>query len=139
MTAESLRLADLVQELSRRLRRAHRDRLEPLGLTPGQGRALAVLAAGPMRMAELAAALRIVPRSATGVVEVLEEAGLVARSADPASRRSVLVEPTTAGRELLADLAAARAAAAEDLFAPLAAADRATLLTLLERASGSPR
>jgi DNA-binding MarR family transcriptional regulator len=137
MSADPGRLADLVQELSRALRHAHRARLEPLGLTPAQSRALAVLRreGRPLRMAELAAALRIVPRSATGVVDGLEEAGLVSRAADPASRRAVLVEPTAAGRALLADLAAARAAAAEELFAPLDAAERETLLGLLERAS----
>ena len=141
MSADPSRLADLVQELSRTLRQAHRDRLDPLGLTPAQGRTLVVLqrSGRPLRMAELAAALRIVPRSATGVVDLLEEAGLVSRTTDPASRRAVLVEPTPDGRALLADLAEARAAAAEELFAPLDAAERDTLLTLLERASDPAR
>lgn len=134
-------LADAVQELSRRLRRAHRERLEPLGLTPGQGRALSVLdradrAGAPVRMSELAGALHVVPRSATGVVDGLVEAGLVRRGPDPASRRSVLVELTAAGRAVLEDLAAARAAAAEELFGRLGPAERRQLLALLERAAG---
>jgi DNA-binding MarR family transcriptional regulator len=77
----------------------------------------------------------VVPRSATTVVDGLAAAGLVTRGPDPANRRSVLVEPSPAGRDVLADLAAARRAAAEELFARLGAPDRETLLTLLERAA----
>jgi DNA-binding MarR family transcriptional regulator len=126
-------LADAVQQLSRRLRHGTRQRLAPLGLTPGQGRALSVLerAGGPMRMAELAEALRVVPRSATGVVEGLEEAGLVRRDSDLADRRSVLVSLTDAGRGRLVELAEARRQTAEALFGGLGADDQRRLLALL--------
>lgn len=128
-------LADAVQQLSRRLRHGARHRLAPLGLTPGQGRALSALSRAdrPLRMAELAEALRVVPRSATGVIEGLEDAGLVRRATDPANRRSVLVTLTAAGQDRLADLAEARRATAEELFAALSPADRTQLLTLLTR------
>lgn len=128
-------LADAVQQLARRLRSGARERLAPLGLTPGQGRALSVLerAGGPMRMAELAEALRIVPRSATGVVEGLEEVGLLRRETDPADRRSVLVSLTDAGRGTLDELAEARRQTAEELFGSLNPADQRRLLTLLTR------
>ena len=128
-------LADAVQQLARRLRHGARHRLAPLGLTPGQGRALSVLerAGGPLRMAKLADALRIVPRSATGVVEGLEEAGLVRRQTDPADRRSVLVSLTDAGRGTLDELAEARRQTAEELFGSLDPADQRRLLTLLAR------
>jgi DNA-binding MarR family transcriptional regulator len=127
------RLADAVQQLSRRLRHGAGQRLAPLGLTPGQGRALSALqrAGGPVRMAELAEALRVVPRSATGVVEGLEEAGLVRRDSDPADRRSVLVSLTEAGLGTLDELAAARRQTAEELFGPLTSADQRRLLDLL--------
>jgi DNA-binding MarR family transcriptional regulator len=129
------RLADAVQQLARRLRHGTRLRLAPLGLTPGQGRALSVLerADGPLRMAELAEALRVVPRSATGVVEGLEEAGLVRRQTDPADRRSVLVSLTDAGRGTLDELTDARRQTAEELFGSLDAADQRRLLALLTR------
>lgn len=128
-------LADAVQQLSRRLRHGSRQRLAPLGLTPGQGRALSMLdrAGEPLRMADLAEALRVVPRSATGVVQDLEEAGLVRRATDPADRRSVLVTLTGAGRARLEDLAAARRSTAEELFGALPADDQRRLLTLLDR------
>lgn len=126
-------LADAVQQLSRRLRHGTRQRLAPLGLTPGQGRALSVLekTGGPMRMAALAEALRVVPRSATGVVERLEELGLVRRETDPANRRSVLVDLTEAGRGTLEELAEARRETAEELFGALTPDDRRRLLALL--------
>lgn len=128
-------LADAVQQLARRLRHGARHRLAPLGLTPGQGRALSTLhrAGGPMRMAELAEALGVVPRSATGVVEGLEELGLVRRETDPADRRSVLVALTSAGRGTLDELAEARRQTAEELFGALEPADQRELLALLAR------
>lgn len=135
MTPElvSGQLADAVQQLSRRLRHGTRQRLAPLGLTPGQGRALSMLerAGGPMRMAALAEALRVVPRSATGVIEGLEELGLVRRETDPADRRSVLVGLTDAGRGTLNELAEARRETAEELFGGLDPDEQRRLLALL--------
>ncbi len=135
MEGVTAQLADAVQQLARRLRQGTRRRLAPLGLTPGQGRALSVLerAGGPMRMAELAEALRVVPRSATGVVEGLEDAGLVRRDTDLGDRRSVLVSLTDAGRGTLDELAEARLETAEDLFGPLDPAEQHRLLSLLTR------
>jgi DNA-binding MarR family transcriptional regulator len=128
-------LADAVQAVSRRLRHGAKERLAPHGLTPGQSRALSVLAREdrPVRMAELADLLRVVPRSATGVVDGLVEAGLVRRDTDPDDRRSVLVSLTDGGRARLEDIAAARRATAEDLFGALPEEDRRRLLRLLER------
>jgi DNA-binding MarR family transcriptional regulator len=128
-------LADAVQMLARRLRHGAAHRLAPLGLTPGQSRALRALdrAGAPVRMAELAEALRVVPRSATGVVDGLVEAGLVTRGPDPANRRSVLVELTDAGRGTLEALAEARRQTAEELFGALTADERGQLLALLLR------
>ncbi len=54
---------------------------------------LRIVAAGtdPLRMADIAAQLDVVPRSVTTMVDGLEAAGLVVRRADPDDRRSVLV------------------------------------------------
>ena len=130
-------LGELVQVLGRRLRHGTGERLAPLGLTPGQGRALSVLSRAdePLRMAELAKLLHVVPRSATGVVDALEERGLVRRGIDPANRRSVLVELTDHGRGSLGDLAEARRRAAEELFSPLDPDEQRQLLALLRTAA----
>src|SRR6478672_2526073 len=92
---------------TRRLRAASRRGLAPLGLTPFQERAVRVLTRSDpdgIRMGELAERLGVVPRSATGVVDDLESAGLVRRAPDPSSRRSVLVALTDQGRRLQDDL-----------------------------------
>ncbi len=126
-------LSELLACASWRLRRASRTELEPLGITFGQARALRLLngADAPVRMGELAARLEVVPRSATTTVDALEAAGLVARSADPADRRSVLVCLTNSGEALLARLGRARRASAEALFGRLDESQREQLLALL--------
>jgi DNA-binding MarR family transcriptional regulator len=126
-------LAELMVRNSWRLRRGAARELAPLGVTFGQARVMRVLAAadGPMRMADLATSLEIVPRSVTSMVDGLETAGLVARDSDPHDRRSVLVTPTAEGQALLARMDRARRAGAEDLFGRLSDDERRTLLTLL--------
>jgi DNA-binding MarR family transcriptional regulator len=132
-------LADLVAQTARRIRRGSTEHLAPLGVTGAQARVLRIVAAGPIRMAEIAARLEVVPRSVTSMVDGLEETGLVRRRPDPDDRRSVLVEPTAGGRRLLARLHEARHANAEQVFAPLDDAQRAELGRLLGRLCTGPR
>src|SRR5580692_7371030 len=126
-------LADLLQRLARRLRKSQAAQLAPLGLTPGQERALRIIARGeePPRMTELADSLGIVPRSVTTVVDALEEAGLVRREIDPGNRRAIRLHLTDRGLSVRDDMREARRRAAEDLFAPLTAGDRQALGELL--------
>ena len=128
-------LADLLHGLTRRLRHAQVDGLAPLGLTPDQGRALRLIARSgePLRMTELADQLGIVPRSVTTVIDALEEAGLVQREVDPRNRRAILLRLTERGSVVRDGLRDARQRAAEELFAPLTAEDRAILGELLAR------
>jgi DNA-binding MarR family transcriptional regulator len=125
-------LGELLVRSSWRLRRGAAKELAPLGVTFGQARALRVLAAGePMRMADLAASLEIVPRSVTTMIDSLVAAGLVNREADPHDRRSVLVSPTVAGRAVLDRMDSARRATTEELFGRLTLGQRRELLDLL--------
>jgi DNA-binding MarR family transcriptional regulator len=125
-------LGELLVRSSWRLRRGAAKELAPLGVTFGQARALRVLAAGePIRMADLAASLEIVPRSVTTMIDSLVAAGLVNREADEHDRRSVLVSPTGAGREVLDRMDSARRATAEELFGRLTSGQRRELLNLL--------
>ena len=126
-------LADLLHRLTRRLRRAQAERLAPLGLTPAQERALRMITRSeePLRMAELADHLGIVPRSVTTVVDALEEAGLVRREIDPHNRRAIRLHLTDRGVAVRDEMRDARRRAAEDLFAPLPAEDRKALGELL--------
>lgn len=137
-------LADQLMGLTRRLHRAQRRQLEPLGVTPSQVRLLRAVEShdGSPRMADLAARLDVVPRAITSLVDGLEERGAVRRVADPASRRVTRIELTEQGAELLRQLRGARRGAAEELLAPLSAAQRdelSGLLTLLDASCRPPR
>jgi DNA-binding MarR family transcriptional regulator len=129
----TLELAELLSHTARRLRRGSNVQLAPLGLTYAQARVLRLVAADgrPLRMADLAAALDVVPRSVTTMVDSLESTGLVARQADPGDRRSVLVALSDEGRRLLDRLDAARRDSAEEVFGGLDGAQRRHLLELL--------
>jgi DNA-binding MarR family transcriptional regulator len=126
-------LAELLSVASRRLRRGTADLLAPLGLTVSQARVLRTVAGAPspLRMADLAARLGVVPRSATSVVDVLEEAGYLVRGSDLRDRRSVLVSTTASGRRLLQRIDEVRRDGAEELFAALGPRQRAELVRLL--------
>lgn len=117
-----------------RMRRGTARELAPFGITFAQARALRALgrADGALRVGDIAAQLEIVPRSATAMVDLLEAAGLVARQSDPTDRRSVLVAPTPAGRELLARMSEARREGAEAVFGKLDRAELCRLRDLLE-------
>jgi DNA-binding MarR family transcriptional regulator len=126
------RLRPVITRLARRMRqRAGGD------LSPTQGAALNTIACnGPLTPSELAAREKIQRPTATRVLTRLEEAGLIARTADPTDRRSSLVSTTPAGTELLAsvrDRKDAYLAQRLDRLSPedLAALDRAA--GILER------
>ncbi|WP_049568334.1 MarR family winged helix-turn-helix transcriptional regulator [Nonomuraea sp. SBT364] len=135
---EDMELAELFHLVGRRLRHRYAHRLEPHGLNPGQARALRALAdAGePLRMVQLAEALRIVPRSVTPVADALEEAGLVRREVDPANRRSTLVMLTDAGHAAVERAREARRQAGQELFAVLSDDERDRLKELLRTVDG---
>lgn len=118
--------------LAKTIRRAGSAQVAPLGITFAQGRVLRVLAeAGRLRMADIAARMAVVPRSATDQVDALEQAGLAARTTDPTDRRSVLVELTPAGEDVLRRMGAARHQAAATVFARLEETEQRELLALL--------
>ncbi|MFD4995245.1 MarR family winged helix-turn-helix transcriptional regulator [Streptomyces buecherae] len=135
-------LAEQLLRLTRRLHRAHKRYLEPLGITPAQARLLRTVAlydAEPPRMADLAARLEVVPRAVTTLVDALEANGVVRRVPDPSNRRVIRIELTDAGRATLRALRQARRSAAEDILEPLDARERELLGSLLNTLAGSPR
>lgn len=75
-------LAETFRAVAARLRRQTREALEPWAVTPSQSRALGVLARlGEARPGTLAEHLRIAPRSATEVIDDLQDRG--SSRADP--------------------------------------------------------
>ena len=88
---------------------------------------------GQLRLGELSERLHIVPRSATEVVDGLQERGWCVRQTDPADRRATVVTLTDAGRELSEAIRAAQLEQAEKFFAVLAHEERAELAATLGR------
>jgi DNA-binding MarR family transcriptional regulator len=130
-------LPELFRQVNRRLRELGRTSMEPWDVTPAQSRALGVLQrGGPLRLNELAERLRIVPRSATEVVDALEAAGLVERRPDPHDRRAVQVGLTEQGARVGESVRAAREAEVERFFGMLSAGDREDLARILRVLGG---
>lgn len=126
-------LAEAFWSVMRTLRLATHAAVAPLGLTPGQARALGTLARhGRMRLSELSERLHIAPRSTTEVVDALEAEGFVAREPDETDRRATLVVLTDHGAEVGRQLSQARAAEAEAFFGRLGAEDRTELRRILD-------
>jgi DNA-binding MarR family transcriptional regulator len=122
------RLRPVVVRLSRRLRQE-----AGAELSPTQGAALGTIDRhGPLTPSELAARERIQRPTATRVLTRLEEAGLIARTADPTDRRSSLVATTPAGAELLAFVRDRKDAYLAQRLDRLSPED----LAVLERAAG---
>jgi DNA-binding MarR family transcriptional regulator len=128
LTERLLRIAHLI-------RRASLASMAELDLTPAQSRTLRVISKvdSPIRMGELAATLGVVPRSATGLVDALEHAGLVERTVDPDNRRAVLVTLTQRGRDMQDRMADARRRAGDGIFGALDTPERRTLADLLQK------
>lgn len=126
-------IADLLLRVHRRIHRGSHAELDAMGLTGSEARALRAVerAGGPVRMADLAAGLEVVPRSVTTMVDGLEAAGLVARETDPRDRRSQLVTLTGAGRTALGRLELARRRTTEEVLSPLTGGQRASMLAAL--------
>ncbi|HIZ37427.1 MAG TPA: MarR family transcriptional regulator [Candidatus Ruania gallistercoris] len=83
------------------------------------------------RVSDLAARLRIAARSATEVVDSLEERGLVRRCPSSTDRRAVLVQVTEEGRALAARVERARKEAQLAMFDRLDERERQQLEQLL--------
>jgi DNA-binding MarR family transcriptional regulator len=104
------------------------------GLSLARFRVLGALhSADEMRMNQLSAALGVVPRTVTTIVDALEKEGLVVRLPDPVDRRATLLETTKEGRRQLRQLRAIHEATAAELFDVLTLTERHQLERLLRR------
>lgn len=92
-----------------------------------------IVAAGPLRVSELAERQGVDKSTMTPQVHRLAERGLVERQPDPHDRRGVLVGATARARRVRSRMDAAGAAVIDDILRHWPAADRADLAVLLER------
>lgn len=114
------------------------------GLSPSQVSALVTVdECGPLRISTLATRESLGAPAATRVVATLEEAGLVARCADPVDKRASLISLTAAGHDLLTALRRERTTGLGAQLDALSDAERRLLeraLPVLEKIShDSPR
>lgn len=150
---DSAGLGELMHAAFRGLRGRWMQQLAPFELTPHQFRALNAVArkaaaadgaggeaeapaAHGVRLKDLADRLHIAPRSATEVVDQLEDKGLLARTSDPSDRRATLIALTEAGTELRERIRSVRRREADEYFSALSPEDRAELQRILGQLAG---
>src|SRR5712691_4286606 len=104
-------------------------------LTPVQLEALSVLAAGDLKMGELAGRLGLAVSSVTRLVDRLEAAGLAERRQERPDRRSVPVGLSTTGSETLTAAAQQLRSLLQELLTPLEPHEQGELLRQLAKIS----
>lgn len=135
---DQLRLGVLLRQSHVKAAAALDAALEPLSIGAGHfGVLLHLSRLGESTHKEL---ITLTGRDKAGMartIDALVEAGLVTRETSSADRRVNRLALTPAGVELAADARKRAAATGGELFADFDAADRAQLITLLERFVGS--
>jgi DNA-binding MarR family transcriptional regulator len=137
-TGVDQRLLPLLEHLARVGRRAFGATLEPGGLRPRHLIALKLLSEqGPASQQALADSLSLDPSNVVGLLNELEERGLIVRRRDSADRRRHIVELSPRGKEELCNAYDRLRRIDDDLLSPLSARERTTLYDLLVRAVGA--
>jgi DNA-binding MarR family transcriptional regulator len=125
-----MELAEAVAKLTSAFSRWQRSLVGPEGPSYQRMELLYALHCdGPQRMADLASALDVTPRSVTALVDGLEGDGLVRRQPHPTDRRATLIELTSEARAAV-DRSTDHQAAVASMFETLDGPDRQALLRL---------
>jgi len=131
---QSLPLLDHLARVGRRTAEAS----TPGGLRPRHLRALGILSEqGPQSQQGLGEVLSLDPSNVVGLLNELEERGLITRRRDPSDRRRNIVELSTKGEDALAAAYVRLRLVEDSLLAALSAEERVTLYDLLVRAAGT--
>ncbi len=133
MADDLLSEADALAQLSFAVLGMLEGRAAEHDLSMAQVRLLGILRDRTPTMNELARLMELDKSSITGLVERAERRGLVLRVPSVTDRRSVLVRPTPAGREMIARAARRFEADVAALLGLLPARDRGVLARLVSR------
>jgi DNA-binding MarR family transcriptional regulator len=87
---------------------------------------------GPMTQRQLSDALQCTPRNVTGLVDALEDSGLVERHPHPTDRRAIHVTLTEQGEAAAADWTSRSRQLARQLFSDVNRDDLETLITTID-------
>ena len=110
----------------------------PGGLRPRHLHALGILNEhGPLSQQGLGGVLSLDPSNVVGLLNELEQRGLVTRRRDATDRRRHIVELSTTGEEALAGAHVRLGKVEDELLETLTVDERATLHALLVRAVGT--
>jgi DNA-binding MarR family transcriptional regulator len=136
MPPQAQQVLPLIDYLARVARRAY-DTCQPGCLRPRHVIALSLLhGSGPLSQHALGEALSLDPSNVVGLLNELEERGLIARQRDPADRRRHIVSLSGTGAGELAATGVQLADIENAVLAALSPAERTTLHDLLARAAG---
>jgi DNA-binding MarR family transcriptional regulator len=106
--------------------------LAQTGVSPNQFLVLMALAeTGPVCQQFLAALIGIDPRNIVPILDSLEARGLLSRETDSTDRRRRLIELTSAGQRIVAELSALGEQTERELLAAVPPADRESLRRIL--------
>jgi DNA-binding MarR family transcriptional regulator len=131
------RMLPLLEHLARVGRRAAEASMAPGGLRTRHLIALKLLCdQGPANQQDLAEALSLDPSNVVGLLNELEERGLITRRRDRADRRRHIVELSPLGQDELTRAYARLRSVEDDLFGALSAEERDILYNLLVRTAG---
>jgi DNA-binding MarR family transcriptional regulator len=131
---QSLPLLDHLARLGRRAAEASK----PGGLRPRHLRALGILSEqGPQSQQGLGEVLSLDPSNVVGLLNELEERGLITRQRDPTDRRRHIVELSARGEKALAAAYVRLGLVEDSLLGALSTEERVTLYHLLVRAAGT--
>jgi DNA-binding MarR family transcriptional regulator len=123
----TVRTADLLFDQIGRL-------LRPLNVSAAGGLVLGILRdRGPMSPSELSQRLIVTRATVTGLIDSLERRGFVRRVPNPADRRSLLVEITPTGRDVLQRVRTIVHGAEKAWMSVLSEAELRTYIELLHR------
>ncbi|HEX6869344.1 MAG TPA: MarR family transcriptional regulator [Candidatus Limnocylindrales bacterium] len=127
------RVIAVFERFMHRLMATHAPELNAIEMTMSQTKAMYLLiAAGRLRMSELAARLGVTSSTATGAVDGLVALGLVERHEDPVDRRQVVVTPTATAETTLEHFRELNSRRMGELLGRLSPSDLATVERAME-------